>query len=534
MTLLHNHSVYSLLSGVVKVENLVAEASSQKIKSMALTDTNAIYGSVKFYKECIQNGIKPILGASISSANNSNYLLILAKNKDGFSELCKVITRHQLYEDYKIKEILSVPSKNLFYISSSTEVLPFVKDRNNFFIELLDDKKFRSENRRKIEVCEEQKFKFIPTHPIYFLKKDDFISHKVLRAIAFRTTLSNLTGDEFTNENYFFPNYKKFITHWSALAGAIENLNFVETHCNLDLDLNKIKFPSFPDKKNKSAFEILYELAIEGLYQRFKNPSKEAIERVNYEISVIDELGYCDYFLVVRDIVREAKQRGMMLIGRGSAANSLVSYCLGFTDVDPIKYNLYFERFLNRSRTSPPDIDLDFSWKERDEIVKYVFDKYGYDRVAMISTHVTFRARSAFREVAKVFGISDREISKFSKFIPWTNADNLPNLSELFPESKNLPFKEEPWLSIISIASKIARFPRHLSIHPGGIVIAPEPISNFTALQYAKNKGLGLIVTQPDMYGIEDLGLIKIDLLSQRSLGVVRDTLFQLGRKIKR
>jgi DNA polymerase III alpha subunit len=195
-----------------------------------------------------------------------------------------------------------------------------------------------------------------------------------------------------------------------------------------------------------------------------------------------------------------------------------------------LNYNLYFERFLNKGRSSPPDVDIDFSWKERDEIVKYVFEKYGYENVAMISTHVTFRARSAFRETAKVFGFSDREISKYSKYIPWTNAQNLPNISALFPESRSLDFSKEPWKTIINIASRLAGFPRHLSIHPGGIIITPSPITDYVSLEYASNKGLGLIITQPDMYSVEDIGLIKIDLLSQRSLGVLRDTMMKLNK----
>jgi DNA polymerase III alpha subunit len=221
----------------------------------------------------------------------------------------------------------------------------------------------------------------------------------------------------------------------------------------------------------------------------------------------------------------------MITIGRGSAANSIVAYCLGITQIDPIKHNLYFERFLNKARSNPPDIDIDFSWKERDDIIKYVFEKYGYENVAMISTHVTFRARSAFRETAKAFGISDREISEYSKKIPWTSAKNLPNLNQLFPESKSLNLSDEPWKTIIDLAVKISDFPRHLSIHPGGIIIAPSKITNFTALEYVKNKGLGLIVTQYDMYSIEELGLVKIDLLSQRSLGVLRDTISQIEKE---
>jgi DNA polymerase III alpha subunit len=250
---------------------------------------------------------------------------------------------------------------------------------------------------------------------------------------------------------------------------------------------------------------------------------------LNKELEVIKDQNLLDYFLIVWDIVNEAKKRGMMLIGRGSAGNSLVAYCLGFTQIDPIKHNLFFERFMNKARKSPPDIDIDFSWKERDEIVKYVFEKYGYDRVAMISTTITFRARSAFRETAKAFGISEREISKYSKLIPWTNAANLLNITEKFPESRSLGFNKEPWKTIVDLASKIGNFPRHLSIHPSGIIITPNRITDYCALEYAKNKGLGLIITQPDMYSLEDLGLIKIDLLSQKSLGVLRDTMDMLS-----
>ena len=289
--------------------------------------------------------------------------------------------------------------------------------------------------------------------------------------------------------------------------------------------IGKYKFPVFPLPPGETPFSYLWKISFKGLEEKFKPITEKAVKRLQYELEVIDELGYCDYFLIVWDIVREAKTRRMMTIGRGSAANSLVAFCLGFTQVDPLEHNLYFERFLNRGRTSPPDVDLDFSWKERDEIVRYVYDKYGYDKVAMISTTVTFRARSAFRETAKVFGISDHEISKYSKFIPWTSAKNLPYLAEKFPEARSLKFESEPWKTIINIASQLSGYPRHLSIHPGGIVITQNPITNYVALEYASNKGLGLIITQPDMHPIEDMGLIKIDLLSQRSLGVLRDTM---------
>jgi len=316
-----------------------------------------------------------------------------------------------------------------------------------------------------------------------------------------------------------------FEQEWKNLPEALKNSELIAKQCNVDLKLSEYKFPVYSTPSETSADTQLWNESINGLAKRYQLVTEAAKKRLEMELSVISEMGFSNYFLIVWDIVNEAKRRGMMTIGRGSAANSLTAFCLEITQIDPLEHNLYFERFLNKARSSPPDFDIDFSWKERDEIIKYIFDKYGYENVAMISTTVTFRARSAFREVAKAFGFTNEEISRFSRKIPWTDAANLPNLAKLFPESKGLNFNQEPWKTIVNIASKIARFPRHLSIHPGGIVITPTKITDYVALEYAKNKGLGLIVTQLDMYSIEDLGLIKIDILSQRSLGVLRDTM---------
>jgi len=327
------------------------------------------------------------------------------------------------------------------------------------------------------------------------------------------------------DEEFYFKNPKLIEKKWASLPDTLNASEYIAENCNTDIKLNEYKFPFYSLPPGETSDSLLWKESFKGLNEKYDKITDVIKDRLEMEFSVIKEMGFCDYFLIVWDIVNEAKNRGMLTIGRGSAANSLAAYCLGITQIDPIEQNLYFERFLNKARSSPPDFDIDFSWKERDEIIKYIFEKYGYENVAMISTTVTFRARSAFRETAKAFGFTNTEISRFSRRIPWTSAKNLPNLSKLFPESKGLKFNIEPWKSIIDIASKIAGFPRHLSIHPGGIVITPTKITDYVALEYAKNKGLGLIVTQPDMYSIEDLGLIKIDILSQRSLGVLRDTM---------
>ena len=526
MNLINVHSNYSLLQGTIPVESLIQFAKNRKLTSLALTDTNGIYGSIKFAKLAQQENIKPVIGATITDLKDENLsATLIAKNNEGYSLLCQLITTRKLDEHFSLVKVLKNYLPDIFIVTSSIELLKSIHSYDNVYSELISTKLTKKSAKELFEFSVQKKIKYLASHPVYFLEEDDFIVHKVLRAISLRKTISNLEESDLLNPEYCYPDEKKFTKKWSSIPEALSNTAFIHDNCNIDLRIGEYKFPQYPVSENESAYSLLHQLAFEGLKRRYKKISKQINDRLNYELDVIVKLNFVDYFLVVWDIVSEAKRRGMMMIGRGSAANSLVSYCLGFTEVDPVKYDLYFERFLNLGRTSPPDVDLDFSWKERDEIIKYVFEKYGYERVAMISTTVTFRARSAFREVAKAFGISDREVSKYSKFIPWTNAVNLPNLSKLYPESRNLIFESEPWKTIVKIATRIANFPRFLGIHPGGIVISPGKITDYTALEYAKNKGLGLIVTQPDMYSIEDLGLVKIDLLSQRSLGVLRDSL---------
>ena len=532
----HVHSYYSILQGTISIPQLIEHAKKASSPYVALTDTNAMYGLIQFAKQAEDENIKPILGAYIDDPDNHHLnVVLLAKNNEGYAALCKIITARKLKDDFKIIEILKSPNDNLFMITSSLQLLQKIelhdKLKQNLFVELIVTEKQKRKTRELYEFAKAKGLQVVASHPAYFKSPDDFLLHKVVTAINSNSTLDNLNEDDFVDEEFYLKSPGEIQKTWRALPEALRNANYIAQNCNVDLEFGKYKFPHFPLPPAETPFSYLWKIAFEGLQKKYQSITDKVVKRLQYELEVIDELGFCDYFLVVWDIVREARARNMMSIGRGSAANSLVAYCLGLTQVDPIQHNLYFERFLNRGRTSPPDVDLDFSWRERDELVKYVYEKYGYDKVAMISITVTFRARSAFRETAKVFGIPDHEISKYSKFIPWTSAHNLPHLAEKFPESKSLQFDTEPWKSIIMIASQLAGFPRHHSIHSGGIVITRQPITNYVALEYAKNKGLGLIITQPDMYPIEEMGLIKIDLLSQRSLGVLKDTLKQIDKQ---
>ncbi|MCX6170774.1 MAG: PHP domain-containing protein [Ignavibacteriales bacterium] len=535
MFTLHAHSNYSLLQSTIKIDELVGFAKKSNSTYVALTDTNAMYGLIQFLKTAKENNIKPILGALIDDPKEKDLSAVfIARNNDGYSHLCRIITTRKLKDDFSLPNLFKEPLNDLFILTSSISLLKQMQIdlslRQNLFVELIVTEKQKNNTRVLYDFAKANHLKIVATHPAYFLSPEDFLLHKVVSAVRSNSTLANLESADIIDEEFYLKSPAELSLTWKGLPEALWNADKIAQECNVDLKIGEYKFPTFSVQLNDSAFSSLWKISFEGLTRRYDKITEQAIKRLNYELEVIEELGFSDYFLIVWDIIREAKSRGIIHIGRGSAANSLVSYCLGFTEVDPVKHNLYFERFLNRGRLSPPDVDLDFSWKERDSIIKYVFEKYGYDRVGMISTTVTFRARSAFREVAKAFGIPDSEISKYSKFIPWTSAHNLPNIAEKFPETRSLDFKNEPWKTIVNLASRLAGFPRHLSIHPSGIIITKEKITNYVAMEYAKNKGLGLVITQPDMYSTEELGLIKIDLLSQRSLGVLKLTMNELNK----
>ncbi len=501
----HVHSNYSLLQSTIRIDDLITFAKKHGSPFVSLIDTNGMSGLVQFAKRAEDVGIKPILGAYINEPSNyQKYVIFLAKNNLGYSELCEIITSRKLNENFSLVKVMQNISENLFFITSSLQLLKetvaSLSFPQNLYVELIVTKKQKKETRKLYNYAKENQIQIIASHPAYFLNKDDYLIHKVVTAIRLNSTLENLDEVDIIDEEYYLKTPVEFKKIWKALPDAILNAEYVAKNCNVNLEFGQNKFPVYLHVNKGSSYSYLWDKCFQGLKKKYKSKTEIAEKRLQYELNVINELGFTDYFLIVNDIVNEARRRGMLTIGRGSAANSIVSYCLDFTQIDPIEHNLYFERFLNRARTNPPDVDLDFSWKDRDEIIKYIFDKYGYDKVAMISTTVTFRARSAFRETAKVFGVSQREISKFSKFIPWTSAKNLVKLSEKFPESQSLDFSIEPWKSIIQIASQLSGFPRHRSIHPSGIVITVKHITKFFPFEYEKNKVLCLIITQAVIY----------------------------------
>ncbi|HSE39230.1 MAG TPA: DNA polymerase III subunit alpha [Acidobacteriota bacterium] len=524
---LHVHSAFSLLEGAFSIPQLLFRSQELQIPVIALTDTNGLYGAITFYKFAKQLGIKPIIGCCLKSEDGS--AVLIAKNKSGFSQISQIVTARQLVENFSLRKDLQklayTSDPELFVISSDESLLKDLAncwDLSHLFAELVRSKKEGEEKqiRRLCNLAEQLRIRYVATNDVHLLHPTDHLLHRILTSVR---TLSHWMDSSLplSSEECWMKTPEEMESLFSDLPQAIKNSEMIAEQCDLNLELGKYTFPEFQAPDGNSCREFLETLCWKGLQSRYPRITGEAENRLRRELEVIRKQGFAEYFLVVWDILRYAREQNIHWVGRGSAANSIVSYALGITNVDPVRYNLFFERFLNPERKSPPDIDVDFGWKERDQILAYVYERYGHDRVAMICTYVTFSARLAVREIGKAMGLPDEEITAVSSRLPYgADAGALLKDPTQFPEAQDLPLDQEPLQLILKLAAYIDGFPRHLSIHAGGIVIAPYPITEIVPLQRAAK---GLIVTQYDMYGVEDIGLVKIDLLAQRSLSVLDD-----------
>ena len=379
--------------------------------------------------------------------------------------------------------------------------------------------------RTTLAACRALGLPFVATNAVRCVAPAGFATHRVLRAIGENSTV--WSAKPRATAEHFLKSPGEMRALFAHLPEALDATARIAAECACPIGFAGWRFPAAHLPPGETPFSVLWQKSFEGLRQRYRPISHAAVERLRYELSIIEEKGFSPYFLVVDEIAAKAREWGLRTIGRGSAANSLVAYCLGLTHVDPLAHGLFFERFLNPGRTSPPDIDLDFSWKDRDRLLAWVYERFGAARVAMISTHVTFGPRAAVREAGKAHGLPDAELTRLTKRIPHWGQPDLTDLAATVPECRSLPPADETLLRVLAIAQRIMGLPRHLSVHAGGIVIAPEPLTNFLPLERAAK---GLVVTQYDMGPVEQLGLVKIDLLSQRSLGVLQDAVSAVGR----
>lgn len=536
-THLHVHSNYSFCRGANTIDQLCRAAKDRGFSHLALTDTNGIYGLGWFLSAARVHGLQPLHGTCLHT--ESEHCVLLAKNSAGYSVLCKAITALHQDKSFNLGNFIRQEGRDIVVLSDDIAFLQNLRIggfQHDVYAELVP-------HRKPEAVLRFARFHGIPvvaSNAVHLVNSEDVEIHRILRAIDLNTTIERLPGEELVSPDATLKSFVEMSVHFPHCPEALQNAQTVAQMCTFELDLKEFIFPEYHGTAGESADDILRRDIDKGVQWRYGGSNEQIEQRLAYELEIIIEKKFAPYFLVVADIVKQAPRT----CGRGSAAASLVSYCLGITHVDPIKYNLFFERFLNPGRVDPPDIDVDFPWDERDDILDYIFRKFGADKAAMIANHNCFQPRSAVREIAKVYGLPDAEIKTVTnKMSGFWHPQDIWQHTQNHPAYREMEFKQ-PWPEIIRLAEKIRDYPRHLSIHCGGVVIAPEGLSRYVATQPAK-KVLKLTGTlDSDSTGLprstspeelrfvqwekdqsEDMKLVKMDILGNRSLAVIRDAL---------
>lgn len=567
------------MRGVAPPEEIIAAALTQKMPAVALTDTNGLYAAVPFYQAAKAAGVKPIVGVVLDvefrvshfevrnpKHENRNSpsvaIVLLAADMEGYSNLCQLVTLRHLGTTELAKndlkecagrpvtlEELAKHSKGVIALCSlpmRTHESPVTNHQspvtNNFarlkdifgdrlWIEVQhlspgDGRALREAER----IGRELGIPLAATNNVYFLRPEEHLHHRAVNAIRTGGLLTTVAAPDITNgEAWFKPAaemQKLFPDHPELLRATLD----IADRCNLELTLNKTIFPEFPVPKDESAFSYLWKLCFAGAQKRYRPLRPEVLSRLTHELGVIEKLHLAPYFLLVWDIVEEAKRRGIPAVARGSAASSMVTYCLGISCVCPLRWGLYFERFLNEQRGDCPDIDIDICGARRDELLDYVYDRWGEEHVAMIGSFVTMHARLAVREIAKVFGVPPGEVNHFTKRLPHRPVREILQAIRNLPECRTLPVDDEPWKTILQVALRLDDAPRHMGIHPCGTVISARPLTWLTPLERATK---GIVVTQYDMNAIEALGLIKMDLLGQRGFTTMSLALDNIEKEVE-
>jgi DNA polymerase-3 subunit alpha len=491
---LNNHSYYSLRYGTLSVEALVGLAKSFGIQALALTDINNTMGMVDFVRECRRQGIKPIAGVEFRNEDQLLYVGIARSNK-GFRELNELLTKHNL-DGSPYPEAAPVFEDVFVIYPAGSRKIGQLKEHEFLGVRLSQVAKLLNSDLRF------KQDKLVLMQPVTFRDEADRYIHKNLCAIAHNELLSRMEPAVFAAVDEFMLPPERLRAAFVLYPDLLKTTEWLVQECELDFDFSTIK--------NKKTFtgnaaddrDLLHKLAYDGLHYRYGSDDERARRRVEEELAIIDKLGFSAYFLITWDVIRYSMSRGFYHVGRGSGANSVVAYCLRITDVDPIELDLYFERFLNPKRSSPPDFDIDYSWKERDEVIDYIFKRYGNRHTALLGTISTFRGKSIYRELGKVHGLPKAEIDELV-----SNPGKFYTLNKITRH-------------IHELAQHIVDFPNQRSIHAGGILISEEPITNYVALDMPPK---GFLTTQWDMYVSEDLGYEKLDILSQRGIGHIKE-----------
>ena len=472
------------------IAELVTKAAALGYAVLPLTDINTTMGAADFVFDCQKKGIRPVVGAEFRNGNELLYVA-LAKNDRGFAELNRFLTQHNLTKQ-PFPEI--APDWEQVFV-----IYPFGKRKPNV-LKVNEFLGVRFSKLTKLYNCESFE-KLVAMQPVTFAEEGDFQLHQCMRAIDGNVLISRLEPTSCAAPDEIFLPVERLKTTFALYPQLVENAERILDECEITMNASV---------KNKRTFmgnvyddmELLRQKAFEGMIYRYGTTNKNAYRRIEKELDIIERMGFCAYFLIASDIVDYAMSQGFYHVGRGSGANSVVAYCLKITDVDPVELDLYFERFLNPMRSSPPDFDLDFSWRDRDKVIAYVFEKFGREHVALLGATVTFQENSLCRELGKVFGLPKSEIDQMER-----------NPQAYICQS-------EIGRNILALAERLRDFPRQRSIHAGGVLITESPITDYTALDLPPK---GFPTTQYDMYSAEKVGLIKIDILSQRGIAHIRD-----------
>ncbi len=512
---LHVHSYYSFCRGANSVEEICAAAKAFGMPYLALTDTNGVYGLIRFLQVAKEHQLVPLIGAEVAAG--SERAVLLCKSQRGYTNLSRILSARHLDPNFRLAEAILQHPEDLVILSDRAELLERLARElgtESLYVELTP----RPGRRALLRFAREHGLRPVATADVHFVAPSDYQVHRLLRAIANNTTLDRLSESELAPRNAFLRSPEAMQAAFSDVPEAVENTLRIAEQIAFDFGFGGFVFIPYEGPNGESAFDYLRRLCYEGARWRYGEVTDAVRGRLEHELDIIREKGYASYFLVVHEIVKQAPRT----CGRGSAAASLVSYCLGITHVDPIRYDLFFERFLNRGRKDPPDIDVDFPWDERDDILEWTFERFGRQSTAMISNHVTFKARAAVREIAKVYGLPETEINRISKRIPgYWDTDSVATVVETHPVFRDVD-TPPPWREILRLAERIHGFPRNLSVHPGGVVIVPGRVEDYVPVEIAP-KGVRIIQWEKDQ--AEDAGLVKIDLLGNRSLAVIRDAL---------
>ena len=568
-THLHVHTGYSLLDGSCKIKELISRAKELNMTSLAITDHGVMYGVIDFYKEAKANGIKPILGCEVYVSPSSRFektakggdryhhLILLAKNNTGYENLTKIVSKgftQGFYYKPRIDfELLQEYHEGIIALSAclAGEIPKLISrgredeakkvalkykelfGKDSFYLELQDHglPEQKHVNQTLLSIGKELDILLVATNDVHYINENDAAAHDILLCIQTAKTVSDPDRMRYEGGQFFMKSEEEMRKLFPYAPMAIENTGKIADMCNVEIKFGETKLPEYQVPKDMTAGEYLESLCLKGFDKNYSDNylnREEIKDRLYYELGVIEKMGYVDYFLIVWDYINYAKSNGISVgPGRGSAAGSVVSYCLGITDIDPIKYNLIFERFLNPERVSMPDIDVDFADERRGEVIDYVVNKYGSERVCQIITFGTLQARGVIRDVGRAMEIPYANCDSIAKMIPRDKDITLTLALERNKDLKNLYETDEKVHELIDYSLKLEGLPRHASIHAAGVVISKKAVEEYVPLALGIDDA---ITTQFTMTTLEELGLLKMDFLGLRTLTVIQNTLAMIEK----